>query len=45
MVLVLVIALREQLQPLVDGPAVATWFSICIQALPFLGLGVLEPSG
>jgi len=39
------IAFRDSLQPLLSGPAISTWFaifvSICIQALPFLGLGVL----
>ena len=45
LVLLALIAFRQQLQPLLDGPAVGTWFavfvSICIQALPFLAFGVL----
>ena len=44
-VFLLLILSREQLQEWLDGPAVTTWqavfVSICIQALPFLGLGVL----
>jgi uncharacterized membrane protein YraQ (UPF0718 family) len=43
--LLLLLAFRDQLAPFVTGPAISTWFaiflSICIQALPFLGLGVL----
>lgn len=43
--LLLLLAFRDQIAPLVTGPAISTWFaiflSICIQALPFLGLGVL----
>jgi uncharacterized membrane protein YraQ (UPF0718 family) len=44
-VLLLLVVFRDLLQPALDGAAVATWFavfvSICIQALPFLGLGIV----
>jgi uncharacterized protein len=43
--LILLVVFRDRLQPFLDGPALSTWFaifvSVCIQALPFLGLGVL----
>lgn len=41
----LVLLLRPTLIPLVDGPAMQSWFtifvSICVQAMPFLVLGVV----
>jgi uncharacterized membrane protein YraQ (UPF0718 family) len=43
--LLVLMLLRDVLGPALDGPAISAWFaifvSICVQALPFLGLGVL----